>query len=179
MAKKNYARTQMVLKRLYADKQFQELRQAAQKDPKHTAKYVDKARKIFNLSGYWEEFLPAALKSDDVKPEGLATASILEHYTDMVTGQYMGKITVYPETTLEDVKRMFTVAQIKFEQRGIKKKRRRTSKRYDIEILAAQLSEQGLTSAEIAEQLDSSEHDVTVADVPDLIAKGKIKTKDI
>jgi hypothetical protein len=177
--KNNYARTQMVLKKLYADKDFQAIRLKAQNDPNNLSRYVDEARKRYDLSAYWEQFLPGALRSDDVKPEGLATASILEHYTDMVTGQYMGKITVYPETTMEDVKRMYRVAQLKFEQFKIKKKRRRTSKRFDLELLATQLRETGLSSKEIAQQLDSEIRDITASEIPDLIGKGKKKTKDI
>lgn len=173
MTANNYPATRMRLKKLLASKQFQELQQHARTDEKNIRQYVIKARQEFNLSPYWVNFLEFALLYG-FSPDNLAGAAEIVTSNDLDVGKEYYYIAVYPETSKRDVERAYTVINERYAERG-DKKRSRTSLRFDIEVKAAALKDQGLSSQQIAEQLDTEEITITADMVPDLIAKGQKK----
>ena len=173
MKTNNYPATRMRLKKLLATREFQELQECARADEKNLRQYVKEARQKFNLSPYWGNFLEFALLYD-FSPDNLAGAAEIVTLNDLDIGKEYYYIAVYPETSKRDTEHAYAVINERYVERG-DKKRSRTSRRFDIEVRAAALKEQGLSSQQIAEQLDTEETTITADMVPDLIAKGQKK----
>lgn len=169
----NYPATRMKLKKLLASADFQDIQQRASADKDNVRKYVIEARQKFDLSPYWTVLLQFILQHG-FSPDNLAGGAVIVTAKDLDTKKEFYQIAVYPETSKRDVERAYAVINERYTERG-DKKRSRTSRRFDTEVKAAVLKGQGLSSQQIAEQLDTEEVTITADMVPDLIAKGKKK----
>jgi hypothetical protein len=173
MAADNFPATRMKLKKLLALKEFQELQQRARADEKNIRQYIKEARQKFDLSPYWIELLRFILLYG-YSPDNLAGGAVIVTAKDLDIDTEFYQIAVYPETSKRDVERAYAVINDRYAERG-DKRRSRTSRRFDIEVRAATFKDQGLSSQQIAEQLDTEEITITADMVPDLIAKGQKK----
>ena len=158
---------------MQASVEFLEIQKRAQADPANIQKYVTETRKEFNLSPYWGNFLKFALQHG-FSTNNLAGAAEIVTLNDLDVNKEYYYIAVYPETSKRDVERAYAVVNERYVERG-DKKRSRTSRRFDMEVKAAALKDQGLSSQQIAEQLDTEDVTITADMVPDLIAKGQKK----
>lgn len=163
----------MLLRKLLASKEFHELQERARADENNIRQYIKDARQKFDLSPYWIELLRFILLYG-YSPDNLAGGAVIVTAKDLDIDKEFYQIAVYPETSKRDVERAYAVINERYVERG-DKKRSRTSLRFDIEVKAAALKDQGLSSQQIAEQLDTEETTITADMVPDLIAKGQKK----
>lgn len=108
-----------MLARLRNDPKFIDIWARAYHHPEHRDAYTQEARRLFKLSPYWEEvILPIQF---NYSPDGVVIIEmnqpVHEPY-DKIAQRMMCTIPIYPESTLENVRKVYGDIIKKYRQLG-------------------------------------------------------------
>ena len=163
---------QKMLARLRNDPKFIDIWARAYHHPEHRGACIQEARRLFKLSPYWEEvILPIQF---NCSPDGVVIVEmnqpVHESY-DKITQRMMYTIPIYPESTLEDVRKAYGDIIKKYRQLGYKVDVR-ASTQDEIQYRTLALHEAGKENQDIAEAI-SDEFDTIILkeEVPKLIRR--------
>lgn len=166
-----------LLERLRLDPRFIELQDKAIANPDNRKDYVLEARKLFNLSPSWSQFLDWYLAYPKLKLP--MTGTSYWPYTDPVTGKRYYMIPVEPETTLDNVKRAYSNIKQQYKEAGISIDLRQIDlTQTALEVTAYRLNEDGMSNKQIFEKLEEKFPDLvfTKDEIPIFIRSGKEKS---
>lgn len=172
--KNNHAK---LLERLRLDPRFIELQDKAIADPDNRKLYIKEARRIFNLSPSWGQFLDWYLSHPQLKLP--MTGASFQPYKDPVSGREYYMIPVDPESTKENVARAYDIIKDRYRENGMSINLRQIDiTKTAIGITAFRLKEDGLSNAEILTKLEDKFPDepITKEDIPLLVRAGKEKS---
>lgn len=166
-----------LLERLRLDPRFIELQDKSIADPGNRKLYIKEARRIFNLSPGWDQFLEWYLSYPQLKLP--MTGASFQPYKDPVSGREYYMIPVDPESTKDNVARAYDIIKDRYRENGMSINLRQIDiTKTAIAITAFRLKEDGLSNSEILTKLEDKFPDepITKEDVPLLVRAGKEKS---
>lgn len=175
--KNNHAK---LLERLRLDPRFIELQDKAMADPDNRKVYIKEARRIFNLSPGWDQFLDWYFAYSKLKLP--MTGASFQPYKDPVSGREYYMIPVDPETTKENVDRAYNIIKKRYKENGMSINLRQIDiTKTSIAVTAFRLKGDGLSNSEILTKLENKFPDepITKDDVPVLVRSGKEKVNEL
>ena len=157
-------KVQTLLERLKLDPDFKTLWSKAYNNPSDRAKYIRETRKLFNLSPFWEELiLPIQFQQnpDDLVVLDVKIGQPIHEVYDDSTDRMMYLLPIYPESTLDEVKKAYGIISDKYKAEKYKLDVRQSSRQLDcIQYRAYELSKDGKTLDEISDII-SAEFDTS------------------
>ena len=125
---------QTLLERLKLDPDFKTLWRKAYNNPSDRAKHIREARKLFNLSPFWEELiLPIQFQQnpDDLVVLDVKIGQPIHEIYDETTDRMMYSLPIYPESTLAEVKKAYGIISNKYKAKKYKLDVRQSSRQLD------------------------------------------------
>lgn len=170
-----------LLERLRLDPDFRRIWYTAYVNGARKKECIQQARKLFNLSPIWEEIFLPIIFSESPSNQlsiNLSIAQPIREKLDVVTDQTFYLLPIYPESTLEEVKKAYAKINAKYKEEGRKVNIRQSSPELDkIQYLALELKNTGKTYQQIAEEInDTFDNFYTKEEIPLLIQRAKEKS---